>query len=145
MERRDFVANVGMAMAIICTGGLAACSKGGSDTTSPPPGPGGNARLTANLDSELQNTGDFKIAGNVIVIRIAAGNAPASFAALSSTCTHQGCTVSTYNKTSGHIECNAPCGHGSRFTTAGAVAQGPATSALSKFTVAVSGNTLTVT
>jgi cytochrome b6-f complex iron-sulfur subunit len=141
MERRDFVSHLSMALALACAGGLAACSKNEAD----PPASGGNALLSANLDSELQNTGDFKIGGGVIVIRTASGNSAASFSALSSTCTHQGCTVATFNKSAGLIECNAPCGHGSRYTPDGGVNTGPATAALARKTIAISGNTLTVT
>jgi cytochrome b6-f complex iron-sulfur subunit len=135
-----------MVLALACAGGLAACSKSSSDAPDPGNGGGGgnNAKLTADLGSELLNTGSFKIGGGVILIRIAAGNTASSFAALSSTCTHQGCTVATFNSSSNLIECNAPCGHGSRYTTTGAVQTGPATNPLTKMTIAISGNTLTV-
>ncbi len=141
MERRDFVSNMGLMLALACAGGLAACSKGSADM--PGPGGGGGA-FTANLDTELQNVGQFKIGGGAIVIRVAAGNTPASFTALNSTCTHESCTVATFNSNTNLIECNAPCGHGSRYTTTGAVQTGPATRALTKKTVTINGNTLTV-
>lgn len=144
MERRDFVSNVGLTLVLACTAGLAACSKGG-DSSAPPPTPGGgNAKLTLNLSSDLPNAGDFKISNGVIIIRTGTGNTAADFTALSSTCTHQGCTVATYNNTSKLIECNAPCGHGSRYTTSGTVNTGPATAALTAYTITISGNTLTV-
>ncbi|HEY8957611.1 Rieske (2Fe-2S) protein [Chitinophaga sp.] len=146
MERRDFVSNIGLTLALVCTAGLAACSKGGNDNPepNPPGGGGGNAKLSLNLGSDLTNVGDFKIANGVIIIRVAAGNTASAFSALSSTCTHQGCTVATYNNSSKLIECNAPCGHGSRYTTTGAVNTGPATAALSAYTIKVDGNMLTV-
>lgn len=143
MERREFVSVLGITLAAACTAGLAACSGGGGGGGETP-GPGNNPRLTVNLSNELTQPGDFKISGGVIVIRTGAGNTPADFTALSSTCTHAGCTVAGYNKTSGLVECNAPCGHGSRFTTGGTVNTGPATTALTKFTITVSGNTLMV-
>lgn len=139
MERRDFVNNLGMVLALACAGGLAACSKNSADA----PNPGGGG-FSANLGTELTNIGDYKIGSGVIVIRIAAGNTPASFAALSSTCTHEGCTVARFNSTTNLVECNAPCGHGSRYTTSGAVNTGPATTALGKRTVSIDGSTLTV-
>ncbi|SHM96197.1 cytochrome b6-f complex iron-sulfur subunit [Chitinophaga jiangningensis] len=146
MERRDFVANLGITLALACTAGLAACGGGGSDNPNPNPAPpgGGNARLSVNLNNELMAVGDAKISGGVILIRTGSGNTSADFAALSSICTHQGCTVSAYNKTSGLIECNAPCGHGSRYATSGAVNTGPAANPLTRYTVTVSGNILTV-
>lgn len=145
MERRDFVSNLGITLALACTAGLAACSKGSSDNPAPtPPGGGTTPKLSLNLASDLPNVGDFKIAGGVIIIRTATGNTAGSFTALSSTCTHQGCTVATFNNSSKLIECNAPCGHGSRYSTTGAVNTGPATAPLAAYTVKVDGNALTV-
>lgn len=140
MERRDFINNVGQVTAVICTGGLwAACSK--SDDGNPTdPGGGGNARLTANLLTELQAVGSSKTNGTTIVIRTGEGNTAAAFVALSLVCTHQQCTIG-YNASSNNFAC--PC-HGSQFSISGAVLQGPAASPLTKYSVAVSNNTLTV-
>ena len=145
MERRKFISNVGITFALACAGGLAACGKGGSDDDGPGGGGGGTTpKLTVDLASQLTTPGDFTIGGGVILIRTAAGNTASSFSALSSTCTHQGCTISTYNSGASQIECNAPCGHGSRYSNTGAVVTGPATAALSKYTVEINGTTLTV-
>ncbi|GEP98322.1 QcrA and Rieske domain-containing protein [Chitinophaga cymbidii] len=147
MERRDFLSTMGMTLAIACAGGIAACSKGG-DSPEPDPNPNPNpnpnpgTRLTVNLNSQVQNVGDYLISGGVVLIRIAAGNVPASFSAVTSTCTHQGCTLSGYS--GGKIECGSSCGHGSRFNADGSVSNGPATTALAKYTVEISGTTLTV-
>lgn len=141
------MSGVSATLAVICAGGLAACGgKGDDPTPSDPPGGGGggnNAKLTVNLANELTTVGSFKIASGVVLIRVAAGNVPASFAALTSTCTHQGCTLSGY--TGGKIVCGSSCGHGSEFNADGSVAKGPATSALAKYTVSINGNNLTVT
>lgn len=143
MERREFVSNIGLTIALACTAGLAACSKGGSDNAPVTPG-GGSAKVSLNLVTDLPNVGDFKISNGVIVIRTGTGNTAAAFSALSSTCTHQGCTVADFNNTTKLIECNAPCGHGSRYTTSGAVNTGPATAPLTAYTIKVDGNSLTV-
>lgn len=141
MERRKFINNIGQATAAMCTVSfLAACSKSDND----PPnngGNGGNARLTANLSSELTSVGSSKTSGSVIVVRTATGNAASSFVALSLICTHQQCTVG-YDETDNDFKC--PC-HGSEYSITGAVTQGPAVNALTKYTVNISGNTLTVT
>lgn len=141
MERRKFLSNVGQATAVVCSVGfLASCSKSDDNPDPNPGGGGGSSRLTANLATELTAVGSSKINGNVIVVRTAAGNAAASFSALSLVCTHQQCTVG-YDATDNDFKC--PC-HGSEFTVTGAVVQGPATVALTKYTVAISENTLTV-
>lgn len=143
MERRDFLNNVGQVTAFLCAGRLlASCSK--SDDN-PDPGPGGgsggNAKLTANLNAELAAVGSSKINGNTIVVRTAAGNMASSFVALSLVCTHEQCIVN-YDTADNDFKC--PC-HGSRYSITGAVNQGPATAALTKYTVSVNNNVLTVT
>lgn len=140
MERRDFLHDISQATVAICAGSLiAACSKSSDNNVTPPPG-GGNAVITANLNSELTSVGSSKISGNAIVIRTAAGNVAASFVALSLICTHQGCTVN-YDSAASGFKC--PC-HGSEYNISGAVTQGPAPTALKKYTVAINNNTLTV-
>ncbi|CAL1518050.1 Rieske 2Fe-2S domain-containing protein [Chitinophaga sp. MM2321] len=145
MERRDFVSNIGLTLALACTAGLAACSKGGGGYGgSTPPPPGNTAKLTLNLTSDLPNIGDFRISNGVIIIRTGTGKTAGDFTALSSTCTHQGCTVATYNKSTKLIECNAPCGHGSRYALSGAVNTGPAPNPLAAYKIAITGEVLTV-
>lgn len=142
MERRDFLNNLGQATAVICAGRfLASCSK--SDDNPDPGGPGGggnNSKLSANLNTELTSVGSSKINGNVIVVRTATGNAASSFVALSLICTHQQCTV---NYDSGDNDFKCPC-HGSEYNITGAVTQGPATAALTKYTITINNNMLTV-
>lgn len=142
MERRKFINDLGQATAIFCAGAyFAACSK--SDDNNPDPGNpgGGNARLTANLNSELTSVGSSKINGSVIVVRTATGNVAASFVALSLICTHQGCTVGFDSVATG-FKC--PC-HGSEYNINGVVTQGPAPQALTKYNISITNNVLTVT
>jgi Rieske Fe-S protein len=64
-----------------------------------------------------------------------------TFKGFSSTCTHQGCTVSKISN--GTISC--PC-HGSEFAiTDGSVKQGPATQPLPSVPVSVQGDEVTMT
>jgi cytochrome b6-f complex iron-sulfur subunit len=63
-------------------------------------------------------------AASALVIRISA----TEYRALSSICTHQQCTVSSFS--GGVLRC--PC-HGSRYSSSGAVVQGPATQSLRVF------------
>jgi Rieske Fe-S protein len=63
-----------------------------------------------------------------------------SFTVLTAVCTHEACTVDQFN---GQLF-TCPC-HGSRYTTGGAVANGPANRALTSFPATLSGDTLTFT
>jgi cytochrome b6-f complex iron-sulfur subunit len=137
MNRRDLIQRVlvGGAVLVLAPTVLDSCSKGG---TNDPAGPTTiTLDLTLPANAALNNTGGSLITQDVIVINTGGGN----YSALSSICTHQGCTVA-YNSGAGNIQC--PC-HGSVYTTGGSVVTGPAPSALTKYAVKVSGNILTIT
>jgi cytochrome b6-f complex iron-sulfur subunit len=136
MERRDFLNNVGQTLTFICAGSLiAACSKSGSTPSPVPPQP-----FTVDLNSALPSIGSSTVHGNVIIIRVADGNVPSSFEALSLTCTHQGCTVN-YDQSKQMFAC--PC-HGSTFDGNGNVLQGPATKSLAKYPITINNNILSI-
>jgi Rieske Fe-S protein len=80
--------------------------------------------------------GSGKIAGDTVVTQATAGK----FAAFSSVCTHQGCTVNEI--AGGTINC--PC-HGSKYRLDGSVAEGPAPKPLPSKTVKVQGDSVFVT
>jgi cytochrome b6-f complex iron-sulfur subunit len=101
----------------------------------PPAGSSINLDLSLSENSALTAKGSSKIVQNILLI-----NTGTNIVALSSICTHQGCTVG-YNPSRGDIEC--PC-HGSVFSTSGSVLNGPATSPLRSYSVAETGNVLTI-
>ena len=68
--------------------------------------------------------------GKLIVVR----TGTSSFIALSSVCTHAGCTVSF---DSSHSRFDCPC-HGSEFSESGSVLRGPARTALKKYSCSYS-------
>lgn len=144
MERKEFLNAIGISVAAVCTGCLAACSKSNNSTGGTPAVGGGNngtVNFATNLGSELLNVGDFKVNSGVILVRLAATNDVSSFTAVTTTCTHQGNTVG-WNAGQKQFVCPA---HGSTFNTDGGVVIGPATQSLTKYKIAISGNTLTVT
>lgn len=151
LDRRRMLQVVGAAGA---AGVLAACGGGTSDSadsgTTPddaapddtgseePDEPGessdqggdeGADTLAATSDVPV---GSGVIVGGVVVTQPAEGD----FRAFSSTCTHQGCTVSDVSD--GVISC--PC-HGSQFSAEdGSVQNGPATEALPEVEISVEGD-----
>ena len=142
MNRRKFIYNLGSPVFAACAVCLAGCGKS-ADTPNNSSGsttPAGTVNFTVDLGSQLVNIGSSLVQAGVIVVRLAAGNTSGSFTAVQVACTHQGISIN-YVSSANDFECPA---HGSRFTTDGAVINGPAASALTKFSIRISGNTMTV-
>jgi nitrite reductase/ring-hydroxylating ferredoxin subunit len=99
----------------------------------------GVVTFTVDASSPLASVGGAALVrattGNFLVSR----TAQEAFAALTAVCTHEGCTVDGFQSPT--YVCNC---HGSRFSTSGAVVQGPAGSPLRAFTARLSNNVLTI-
>lgn len=143
MNRRDLIQKIvlGGTTLIVVPSVLTSCSKeDGGDNG----GNGGTPAnkltidLTAPAYTALNAAGGFVVVSSKNIIVANAGNN--AFIALSSVCTHDGCTIS-YNAASN----NFPCGcHGSVFSTTGSVLNGPAVTAVKSHTVNKVGNTLEI-
>ncbi|MDB5132650.1 MAG: hypothetical protein JWR02_2399 [Mucilaginibacter sp.] len=146
MERGEFIQKLGIGMVAVCAGcGIASCSSGSKNSNPAPaqptpPAAGSGNLFSADLNSELLNTGDSKVINKVILVRLAAGNTSASFTAVQVVCTHQGATIG-YSVSQGIFICPL---HGSEFSKTGQVVQGPATAPLQQYTVTINNNILTV-
>lgn len=145
MKRDQFLSRLGIGVAAVCVGcAFGSCGKSG-DSASPAgvaaPAPGSGTVFTADLGNELTGVGQTKAVNGVILVRLAAANVPSSFSAVQIACTHQGTSIN-YSTSQGIFICP---NHGSEFGTAGNVILGPATTALQKYTVNISGTILTVT
>ena len=137
MNRRELIQRLlsGGAAITIAPFMIESCSKQSSNT-------GGSGStidldLTQPANSVLNNDGGSLITQNILVINTGSKN----FSAVSSICTHQGCTVA-YNSGAGNIQC--PC-HGSVYTATGSNVSGPAPSPLKSYPVSLNGNILTIT
>jgi cytochrome b6-f complex iron-sulfur subunit len=142
MDRREVIQRVllGGAALIVIPSAFTSCEKKTEPDPEPTPGPGPvGSSITIDLStadySALNTSGGSKIVQTLLVV-----NTGTSFIAVSSVCTHAGCTVG-YVSTAGNIQC--PC-HGSIFSTTGSVTNGPATSALTSYPVNKNGNILTI-
>ncbi|PJJ83125.1 QcrA and Rieske domain-containing protein [Mucilaginibacter auburnensis] len=147
MERDEFLSKLGIGVLALCTGCMASCggkssdpspSGGGGGTPAPPSGSG--TVFTADLNSEIKTIGASKSSNGVILVRIGADNVATSFTAVQIACTHEGTNIN-YSASDGKFICPL---HGSQFSQAGAVLNGPAVVALKKYTVTISGTTLSV-
>lgn len=134
MTRRDFLNANSMALGVgIAVQALEGCSPG---SAIPTPTAGFTIDLSSPANSALQTVGGFILNHGVYVICTAAS----AYVALSSICTHQGCTV---NYISANKQFSCPC-HGGLYNISGKVLGGPPPSPLRQYTVTLSGNTLTI-
>jgi Rieske Fe-S protein len=101
---------------------------------------GGTVTVTNVSGTSLANVGSAALvqAGGSKILVTRSGQD--SFTAVTAVCTHEQCDVSGFE--SGVFVC--PC-HGSRYTTSGAVVQGPATRPLASFSTQFTNNVLTIT
>jgi cytochrome b6-f complex iron-sulfur subunit len=120
--------------------GTSALACGGSGAVSgpltPPPPTARTIRtpLPALGETRAEFDGDLALA----VTRVSA----TSVVAVSRTCTHEGCTVLVPGGPGQTLDC--PC-HGSRFTTAGTVVNGPAARPLPAFPARIEGQEVVIT
>jgi len=140
MNRREVIQKflVGGTVLLFVPTVLKSCTKDSTDNPGTNPDGTDNIKLDLSLaeNSALNTSGSSKIVRDILII-----NTGTKIIALSSVCTHQGCTVG-YNAGAGDIEC--PC-HGSVYSTSGSVITGPAPSPLRSYPASVTGNILTIT
>lgn len=140
MERRQFIRNslsAGILLALPLLNSSCEKDEDPANGGNPLP-PGGSLTIDLNSAqySALNSAGGFVLVSGIIVANTGSG-----FVALSSTCTHQGCTIS-YSAANNNFPC--PC-HGSVFSTTGSVLNGPAPSPVKQFSVTKDGSILTIT
>ena len=149
MERKDFIEKVGLSAAsILIFGCMQGCSKSDSPAPSKPTGTTTNPppvkvidftiNITSNPYASLNTAGGFYVdkANNIIIARTLTNE----FLAVSSLCTHQQVTLE-FQASNNRFYCS---GHGSAFSTKGAVLNGPAASALKEYKTTITGNSLRI-
>ncbi|MCK9413052.1 MAG: Rieske (2Fe-2S) protein [Prolixibacteraceae bacterium] len=147
MKRNEFFSAIGISAGMIFMAPvLSSCSKDITDPTNPGGGgnPGGGTGavdftldLTSPTYAALNNNGGSIVKDNIIVARTAAG----TFVALTSICSHQQYNPIAFESANNRFHCP---NHGSNFGLDGAVINGPATSALKKYNVQLTGTNLRI-
>ncbi len=150
-SRRKFIEKAGLA-AVMGTFGVAfftSCSStddadpgngnsGGSGAAGGITVAGNTIRIDLTIQTRLASSGGWLLIQDA---RALVANINGSYVAMTSVCTHSGCSDS-WTFSNSRFTCTC---HGSVFDSAGKVLQGPANAPLELFTASVSGNTLTVT
>jgi cytochrome b6-f complex iron-sulfur subunit len=147
--RREFCACACQAASLLAVGALAGCG-GSSSPTNPTDAPmmsvvpstlsGRVISITVDSASPLSAVGSAAMAQTSLGIFLVAHTGQDAFTALTSVCTHEGCTVTGF--ANNRYVC--PC-HGSQYTTSGTVVQGPAPRSLQQFPTQFANGVLTVT
>jgi cytochrome b6-f complex iron-sulfur subunit len=145
MTRRDLIQKVilGSTTLIVLPQVFTSCSK---DATDPDPIGNGNGngngddKITIDLKSATYSA--LNTAGGTVLTKgvIIANTGNNVFVALSSTCTHEGCTIG-YSLAANNFPC--PC-HGSIYSVTGSVLNGPAPAAVKSYPVNKTGDILTI-
>ncbi len=147
MERKDFIEQVGLSAAsVLIFGCMQSCSK--SDDPAPTTPSGSNNNTIKNVDFTINITvspyTNLNTAGGFYVDRtnsiIIARTLTNEFIAVSSICTHQQVTLD-FEANNNRFYCS---GHGSTFSTSGAVTNGPAGAPLKQYKTTLSGNNLRI-
>ncbi len=99
----------------------------------------GTVTVTVGASSPLNSVGGAALVQYSSGILLVARTSQNAFTALSSTCTHQTCTITGFG--GGVYVC--PC-HGSQFSTSGQVLMGPAGAPLHQYTTSFVNNVLTI-
>lgn len=113
-------------------------STGGNASTSGITVSGSTITVDLTAQTRLATAGGWLLIGNANTL---VANISGSYVALTSVCTHLGCSTN-WTFTNSRFTCTC---HGSVFNSSGDVLQGPANSPLEQFTTNVSGNKLTIT
>lgn len=140
MERQQFLRLLGTAGIAVCAGcSLESCSNDAEATVpAAPTGVDFTLDLTASENAALLTDGGFIYKSGIIVVCLSVS--AQVFTAVSQACTHQGTTIAYQPSVTAFVCPN----HGSRFSNAGVVIQGPATTSLHKYNTALTGTNLRV-
>ena len=147
MKRNEFFSAIGISAGMLFMApALSSCSKGYTDSTTNPGvggNPGGTGAIDFTLDlssptyAALNSNGGSIVKDNIIIARTTAG----VFVALTSICSHQQYNPIAFDSANNRFHCP---NHGSNFGVDGSVINGPATSALKKYNVQLTGTNLRI-
>lgn len=139
MDRKDFLASIGLSAAtfalINCTGCAKSSNSPSGDTTGPT-GIDFTLDLTLSINSALVNNGGYLVTNGVIVARTNAG----AYVAVQRSCTHESYGL-IYQGSANRFYC---ANHGATFSENGSVTNGPASRSLTTYRTQLTGTSLRI-
>src|SRR5262245_8762163 len=147
ISRRNFCVHICQAASGLALGSsICACGGGSSGPSNVPQLSVINGSVSGStVVVQIDSASPLAAVGSAAMVRSSGGSflvsrtAQETFTALTSTCTHEACTITGFDNT--NYVC--PC-HGSKFTTAGRVINGPASAPLRTFATQFANNVLTI-
>lgn len=140
MDRKEFLASIGVSTLSLAVLACAGCSKSSDSSSSGsvngPTGVDFTLDLNASANSTLLANGGYLVSNGVIVARTLAG----AYIAVQHSCTHESYGL-VYQGSNSRFYC---ANHGSTFTNAGVVTTGPATKSLTVYNTTLTGTSLRV-
>ncbi len=138
MDRKDFIAAVGISAASFTLLNCVGCSKDGSGSSgvSGPSNVDFTLDLTASVNAALLNNGGSLASNGVIVAKTMAG----AYIAVQQSCTHESYAL-VFQGSNQRFYCN---NHGATFSETGAVTGGPTSKSLTTYTTVLTGTSLRV-
>jgi cytochrome b6-f complex iron-sulfur subunit len=137
MDRKDFLATIGMSAATLALISCAGCKKESTgNTVTGPTGIDFTIDLTLAANAALLNNGGYLAVNKVLVARSTTG----AYIAVQQSCSHENYPL-IYQGSANHFYCN---NHGSAFSEIGAVLNSPANRNLTVYKTTLTGNTLRI-
>lgn len=136
MERKEFLAQLGLGAAFVLTAGcFGSCKKDNASNTTNVDNVDISLDITAAANAALLTNGGYIIKNDVVIAK----NTSGAFVAATVVCTHQG------NKNIAFVNNEWNCNvHGARFNQAGVSLNGVASTNLKIYNTSLNGNTLRV-
>ncbi|WP_299289223.1 Rieske 2Fe-2S domain-containing protein [uncultured Mucilaginibacter sp.] len=140
MDRKEFLASIGLSAASFAILSCVGCSKSSdnlsSGTANGPTGVNFTLDLSSSANAALLTNGGYLVSNGVIVARTTAG----AYIAVQQSCTHENYGL-VYQGSNNRFYCN---NHGATFSNSGAVTNGPANRPLTTYNTTLTGTSLKV-
>ena len=147
-NRREFVKDTLTGISTMAFGSFMLVNQSGCSEGSPT-APINNSDETITVDLSLSENSALVMVGGTLALTaneldgsgiLLYRKSDTSVLAFSRICTHNGCTIGSFQN--GTSAC--PC-HGSQFNTSGSVVNGPAVNPLTQYSATITGNIVTIT